>query len=190
MKNILLGVTGSVAAIKVLELTTALAVFANIKIITTQQGEYFLQAQLDGLNKINVPVLRDHDEWPILKEAYNIGEPILHIELRRWADLMLIAPLDANTLAKITHGLCDNLLTSTFRAWDWAKPIVICPAMNTMMWNNAPTLEQVSMLRQWGASIIHPIEKKLACNDIGMGAMEVVQNIVKFVNEVLQSKNA
>lgn len=63
-----------------------------------------------------------------------MGDPVLHIELRRWADVLVLAPLSANTMAKVAHGLCDNLLTSVVRAWDYAKPMIVAPAMNTYMW--------------------------------------------------------
>lgn len=186
MKNILLCVTGSVAAVKVLELVNLLLPFAMVRIVTTQQGEYFLKSQLSALAELNVEVLRDKDEWPELSGPYPVGEPILHIEMRRWADLLIVAPLDANTLAKITHGYCDNLLTSVVRAWDWSKPVILCPAMNTMMWENKPTLEQVHTLQSWGATIINPVEKKLACNDVGMGAMAAVTDIATMAQTYLR----
>ena len=90
---------------------------------------------------------------------------------------------NANTLAKISYGFCDNLLTSIIRAWDWTKPMFLCPAMNTMMWDNKPTLEQISLLKNWGATVIEPIEKKLACNDVGMGAMASIEDIVRTVEK-------
>jgi phosphopantothenoylcysteine decarboxylase len=98
---------------------------------------------------------------------------------------MLVAPLAANSLAKISHGFCDNLLTSIIRAWDWSNPMMLCPAMNTYMWDNKPTAEQITILKSWGAEIIAPIEKKLACNDIGMGAMAEVDDIIKAVQQRL-----
>lgn len=64
----------------------------------------------------------DEDEWHAWKA---IGDPVLHIDLRRWADLMVIAPLSANTLAKLAGGLCDNLLTCVVRAWDFDKPLLV-----------------------------------------------------------------
>lgn len=185
-KNILLGVTASVAAIKTLELAALLNEFANIKIVTTQQADYFLQAQLSALSELNIPILRDHDEWPALAGAYETGQPILHIELRRWADCMVIAPLDANTLAKLALGLCDNLLTSVFRAWDRQRQVFVCPAMNTFMWDNAPTSEHIQRLQQWGVKLIEPIEKKLACNDVGMGAMAQVAVIAETIHHQLK----
>ena len=129
MRKIILGVTGSVAAIKVLALATALKEFAEVKIVTTEQGIYFIESDLKAIQTLDISIYQDKDEWPVLGTPYKVGAPILHIELRRWADLLLIAPLDANTLAKMTYGLCDNLLTSLVRAWDWQNPMVLCPAM-------------------------------------------------------------
>jgi len=185
MKNILIGVTGSVAAIKTIELATQLSDFANIKIVTTKYGYYFIEPELKFFEENSIEILHDKDEWPELSANYDISKPILHIEMRRWADLLLLAPLDANSLAKISHGFCDNLLTSIVRAWDWQKPLIACPAMNTFMWENKPTQQHIDTIKQWGAHIINPIKKKLACNDIGMGAMEEITNITKIVKSTL-----
>ena len=65
----------------------------------------------------------DEEEW---HEWEKKGDPVLHIELRKWADLLVVAPLSANTLAKLAQGLCDNCLTSVVRAWDWSKPLLVC----------------------------------------------------------------
>jgi phosphopantothenoylcysteine decarboxylase len=185
MKNIILGVTASVAAIKVLNLAESLKQFANVRIVMTKQSEYFIQSDFNALKELNIPIYSDEDEWPELDAPYQVGESILHIEMRRWADLFLVAPMDANTLAKIAGGLCDNLLTSIVRAWDWNKPMVLCPAMNTMMWNNPPTEKQLALLKRWGAVIIEPVEKKLACQDIGIGGMASVPDIVEIVKTSL-----
>ena len=77
----------------------------------------------------------DEDEW-----AYSeVGDPVLHIELRKWADAMVIAPTSANTLSRLAHGLCDNLVTCIARAWDPTLPLIVCPAMNTHMWDHPLT---------------------------------------------------
>src|SRR5204862_7647186 len=80
-------------------------------------------------------VVLDEDEWPGRDggRRYQRGDPVLHIELRRWADLFLVAPLDANTLAKLANGLADNCLTCVWRAWDPARPVVLAPGMNTLI---------------------------------------------------------
>jgi phosphopantothenoylcysteine decarboxylase len=184
MKNIILGITGSVAAIKTRNLADSLSTIANVRIVATQHAEYFLKADLPAFQDLNIPIYRDSDEWPLLAASYQLDEPIMHIEMRRWADCMIVAPLDANTLAKISHGMCDNLLTCIVRAWDWNKPLLLAPAMNTYMWDNPPTAEQIAKVKSWGALVINPIEKKLACNDVGMGAMAEVADIVAKVSSL------
>jgi len=124
-------------------------------------------------------------------------DPVLHIEvsfsflklsqtkkkLRRWADIFLIAPLSSNTLAKVACGLNDNLLTCVARAWDFKNPFFVAPAMNTMMWSHPFTSKHLNLLSKLGIKIIYPISKKLACGDIGVGAMESVDNIVAVVKK-------
>ncbi|KAL8537684.1 hypothetical protein ACS0TY_012718 [Phlomoides rotata] len=100
-----------------------------------------------------------------------MGDNVFHIELRKWADIMVIAPLSANTLAKIAGGLCDNLLTCIVRAWDYSKPLFIAPAMNTLMWDNPFTERHLVVLDDLGMSLIPPVKKRLACGDYGNGAM-------------------
>lgn len=113
------------------------------------------------------------------------GDPVLHIELRKWADICLIAPLSANTLAKIANGLADNLLTSTLRAWDFSKPICAAPAMNTYMWNHPVTLPQINLLETWGYTVIYPISKKLVCGDTGVGAMADIDSLERTILDLI-----
>ncbi|XP_059952969.1 phosphopantothenoylcysteine decarboxylase isoform X2 [Mesoplodon densirostris] len=113
------------------------------------------------------------------------SDPVLHIDLRRWADLMLVAPLDANTMGKVASGICDNLLTCVIRAWDRSKPLLFCPAMNTAMWEHPITEQQVGQLKAFGYVEIPCVAKKLVCGDQGLGAMAEVGTIVDKVKEVL-----
>ncbi|XP_078189846.1 phosphopantothenoylcysteine decarboxylase isoform X4 [Callithrix jacchus] len=113
------------------------------------------------------------------------SDPVLHIDLRRWADLLLVAPLDANTLGKVASGICDNLLTCIIRAWDRSKPLIFCPAMNTAMWEHPITAQQVDQLKAFGYVEIPCVAKKLVCGDKGLGAMAEVGTIVDKVKEVL-----
>ena len=131
--NILFCVTGSVATIKVYELSKLLQQFANVKVCCTQASTHFFDKKRLKLECNNVEIFGDEDEWNGWKKR---GDPILHIELRKWADIMIIAPLDANTLAKISNGICDNLISCVFRAWNFAnnnKKIFVAPAMNTLL---------------------------------------------------------
>lgn len=132
----------------------------------------------------NVTVYTDEAEWLMWQKR---DDPVLHIELGKWADILVIAPLDANTLAKMASGICDNLLLCKTRAWDMTKPLFFCPAMNTRMWEHPITGEHIERLKSWGHIEIPCIAKKLMCGDIGLGAMETPQiiheKISQFVNK-------
>lgn len=108
-------------------------------------------------------------------------DPVLHIELSKWADILLVAPLDANTLAKMAGGICDNLLLCTTRAWDLNKPLYFCPAMNTRMWEHPITAKHIETLKSWKHIEIPCIAKKLMCGDVGVGAMETPEKIYQTI---------
>ncbi|XP_019360018.1 PREDICTED: phosphopantothenoylcysteine decarboxylase isoform X2 [Gavialis gangeticus] len=101
---------------------------------------------------------------------------------------MLVAPLDANTLAKIANGICDNLLTCVIRAWDMTKPLLFCPAMNTAMWEHTITAEQIQRLKGFGYTEIPCVVKKLVCGDEGRGAMAEVWTIVEKVKMIFSER--
>jgi len=136
--HLLLCASGSVATIKIVPIISELAKHENlsIRLILTSSAVPFLQSQsaeqpsIEEIRQMkNIDgVYMDEDEWAI---PWTRGAKILHIELRRWSDLMVVAPLSANTLAKVVNGLCDNLLLSTFRAWDTTSildlPHVVTP---------------------------------------------------------------
>ena len=106
------------------------------------------------------------------------GDGILHIELRNWADVMVIAPLTANTLAKITSGICDNLLTTVFRAWKCLeRPILVAPSMNRYMWDHPLTKNQLDILESWSIKIIKPRSKLSAGGDFGPAARAKAKTI-------------
>lgn len=189
--RVLLGVTGSVAAIRAPRLVSALrSRGAEVQVIVSDAAKAF--AETEG--KLDVRVHADDDEWGQWRK---LGDPVLHIELRRWADLFLIAPLSANTLAKMATGMCDNLLTCVARAWRVGQggtgPMVVAPAMNSEMWLHPVTKGQIRTLIEWGVTVVLPVEKKLACGDVGVGGMEAPENIAEIVGEVacnnLQSRS-
>ena len=192
--HILLAVTGSVAAIKTLDICKELqAQFKSvtIRICTTKCAKHFID--LFGINELKedmkIDIYDDDTEWTSWQKR---GDPVIHIELRKRADVLIIAPLSANTLAKISNGLCDNLVTSIFRAWDFeTKHVIVAPAMNTLMWNNPFTKQQLSKLETMFPGkfhIIEPISKKLMCNDVGKGAMATPKSIVETTQKVLKNE--
>jgi len=163
--RVLLGASGSVAAIKFESLCRVFSEWAEVRAVATKSSLHFVdRSSLPS----DVILYTDDDEWSSWKK---IGDEVLHIELRKWADIMVIAPLSANTLAKIAGGLCDNLLTCIVRAWDYKKPLFVAPAMNTFMWSNPFTGRHVEVIKQLGISLVPPITKRLACGDYGNGAM-------------------
>lgn len=180
--HLLIGCTGSVASIKIPEMMTEIRKHCEphsanllIRVVATENALRFFDRELVAAANDGVPVFTDKDEWTTWKQR---GDPILHIELRKWADLMLIAPLDANTLGKIANGLCDNLLTCVVRAWDTKKPLYFCPAMNTHMWEHPITYKQMETLRGLlGYKEMPCIEKELMCGDKGYGAMTTLPMI-------------
>lgn len=183
-RKILLGVTGSVAAVLTGKMIRALKELGEVKVVFTESGYYFIKANEKARSEfINVlddqDIYRDSSEWP---PTYDVGDTVPHIMLRDWADVILAAPLSANTMAKICYGLCDNLLTSVVRAWDHNKPMIAAPAMNTKMWFNHPTQAHVREMTNQGWHIINPVEKELACGDKGMGAMAPIEDVVGFVS--------
>ena len=116
----------------------------------------------------------------------------MHIDLRNWADMMLVAPLSAHSLAKFRGGLCDDVLSSVVRAWDFEKPVILAPAMNTAMWDHALTQEQLSTIQKFAVNpnkviVIDPMVKILACGDHGKGALALVDDILQTVQSTIQS---
>eukprot|EP00762_Andalucia_godoyi_P005441 ANDGO_08452.mRNA.1 Phosphopantothenoylcysteine decarboxylase len=185
--NLLLGVTGSVAAIKLLPLLQLLHSTGQfvVRVVSTSRSEHFLESQRIVVEKLVDKWYRDSDEWT----SYRHGDPVLHIELRKWADVFCIAPLSANTLAKLSNGICDTLLTCVARAWDFQKPILVAPAMNTYMWEHPFTPKQLDVLsKQLGYQVVDPVAKKLACGDVGVGAMAEVSDICEILSQIARRK--
>lgn len=213
-KHLLLAASGSVATIKLPNIVAKLAQYGNlsIRIILTNSAGKFLagqsaeQPQWHSLLEIeNVDgIYHDSDEWD---RPWVRGNGILHIELRRWADILVIAPLSANSLAKMTMGIADNLLLSVIRAWDTTgetqypirrKKIIVAPAMNTAMWRHPVTREHIEKLEEdWGVAggsngwieVLAPVEKTLACGDVGDGAMKEWKEIVSVIEARLELNN-
>ena len=206
MSHIILGVTGSVAAVRTPDLYAALRAQGHpVRVVATEPAlDFFNAADLEpGDPDVGGPLFRDDDEWPGAR--YRRGDPVLHIAFRDWADLLVLAPLDANTLGKFALGLSDNFLSCLLRAWDFRKPVILAPAMNTLMWDSPVTMRHLRQLladrgdgradevwtlaeaaevfarRAPGLVLIPPQCKRLACGDVGIGAMAEVAAIAEVV---------
>ncbi|KZV59486.1 flavo protein [Peniophora sp. CONT] len=177
--HVLLMTTGSVASVKAPLIVEELLTYENVavEVVATKASLTFFDPA--SVRKLGVNVWVDEDEW---LSDYKIGDPILHIELRRWADVVLVAPCSANTLAKIAGGLCDNLATSLLRALSPETSTFLYPAMNTLMYQHPLTARHLDVIREViGYTVVGPISKGLACGDVGVGAMVEWRDIVAAV---------
>jgi len=171
-KKILLGVTGSIAAYKSLLLVRLLIKEgASVKVILTP-------AARDFVTPLSLATLSRH---PVLTDLFEEGTWANHVELGRWADVMLVAPLSCNTLAKMAQGLCDNLLLATYLSA--TCPIVVAPAMDEDMWQHPSTKANLERLSQFGNRII-PVEKgELASGLYGDGRMAEPESILSYLRQ-------
>lgn len=178
-KNILLGVSGGIAAYKTLELCSRLKKEgANLKIIMTKAAcEFVSPLSFETMGKCIV--------YSEMFEGHH--DKVYHIELPKWADIFLIAPLSANTLAKMTYGIADNMLTASILACD--KDIIVAPTMNTNMLNNEATQKNLKIIKERGVHIINPNSGLLACDTRGDGRMEEPENIVRYLDYYFTKKN-
>ncbi len=161
-KNVLLGISGGIAAYKAPDLVRKLtALGANVRVVLTASAAEFVSPL--SLQAVSGNPVHQHLLDPAAEAAMG------HIELAKWADILLIAPATANTLAKLTVGLADDLLTTLYLAT--TAKIMIAPAMNQQMWKAPATQSNVATLKQQGISFIGPASGEQACGDVGAGRM-------------------
>lgn len=169
-KKILIGITGSIAAYKAIYLVRLIVkAGAEVKVVLTPAAKDFVSAlTLSTLSKNPVTIdLFDEQSWAN------------HVMLGRWADVMIIAPLSCNTLAKMAHGLCDNLLLAVYLSA--TCPVAVAPAMDEDMWRHASTKENLAKIESYGNKII-PVDKgELASGLYGDGRMAEPEAIVQFL---------
>jgi len=184
-KQIVLGVTGGIAAYKSADLTRRLReAGANVRVVMTQSAKEFitpLTMQAVSGNAV-------HDDLFDLKAEAAMG----HIELARWADVIVIAPASADCIARIAHGEANDLLTTICLASK--APIVFAPAMNQAMWKHTATQENLQALQQKGFHIVGPAEGSQACGDVGPGRMleplEIIEHVAAlFKKDLLAGKH-
>jgi len=174
-KKILLGVTGSIAIYKALELIRLfIKAGAEVKVIMSEDAKRFITPLTFEAISQNKVLHRETESW---------SEGLSHIHTGKWADIFLIAPASANTINKLSHGIADNLLTQTAIAF--TKPMMIAPSANTNMMLHPITQESLHTLAALGYTIIEPQSKLLACNDEGVGALANIEDIFYACAKVL-----
>lgn len=177
MKNILLGVTGSIAAYKAADITNLLTKAGhNVDVILTRGGQEFITPlTLQTLSKNRVYTGVFQEDYP---------REVKHISLAKKADLFLVAPASADVIGKLANGIADDMLTSVALALR-GIPRLIAPAMNTNMYENPILQDNLEKLRKYGFEIIEPKEALLACGDLGKGALADVDVIVRAAEKYL-----
>ena len=178
-KNVLLGVSGGIACYKTLDLCSRLVKKgANIKVIMTSSATEFVRPlTFETMAKGRVY----SDMW----EGHH--ENVHHIDLPKWADVMLIAPASASTIGKMANGIADNFLIASYLACK--KDVIIAPSMNTQMLLNPATQRNIETLRGYGVKTIAPESGMLACNTVGDGRMEEPEKIVEYLEYYFTEKD-
>jgi phosphopantothenoylcysteine decarboxylase/phosphopantothenoylcysteine decarboxylase/phosphopantothenate--cysteine ligase len=180
MSDILLGVCGSIAAYKACEIANQLTKDGHaVHVLMTKSAtELVSPITFQTLTKLKVHV-KMFDEI--------IYEDVRHISLADNCDLCVIAPASANVIGKLANGICDDMLTTVVTAI-YQKPIIICPAMNTAMYENPAVKRNVARLIDDGYTIIEPKEGRLACGTVGKGALADVDKILSGIYNILEKK--
>ncbi|MCL5261461.1 MAG: bifunctional phosphopantothenoylcysteine decarboxylase/phosphopantothenate--cysteine ligase CoaBC [Gammaproteobacteria bacterium] len=178
-KNIILGITGGIAAYKSAELTRLLRhADCNVRVIMTQNAQEFI-------TPLTLQTLSGNQVYTKMF-AQDLELNIKHIALARSADLVVIAPASANFIAKLAYGLADDLLSTVCLAT--TAPIAIAPAMNKIMWQNTITQKNIASLQDRGINIWGPAAGDLACNEIGLGRMLEATEIFSLIKNFFTSK--
>jgi phosphopantothenoylcysteine decarboxylase/phosphopantothenate--cysteine ligase len=166
--KLLICVTGGIAAYKALELVRLFVKAKHeVQVVMTEGAKQFIQPL--SFQALSGNPVRDS----LFDSAQEAG--MGHIELARWADLIMIAPTTAETIAKLRMGRADDLLTTLCLAT--TKPIMLVPAMNSFMWNNEATVENIKILKQRGMLVLTPASGEQACGEVGVGRMPEPQAI-------------
>lgn len=192
--KILLGLTGSVASTLYGVLIDQLQKAGyTVDVILTEKAQQFIDTKgvfpptiHRALSVLGAGSYTDQEEW-YPERVWCKGDPILHVNLADEYSALVIAPCSANTLAKISNGICDNLLTSVARVWPWYKPLIIAPAMNTRMWDHPITTKHLGDFRSFSNNntVVRPQSKVLACGTEGMGALADISSIVHTLDIAL-----
>lgn len=175
-KHIVLGVTGGIAAYKAADLTSRLVkAGGKVDVIMTENARQF----------VTPLTLQALTHRPVVTEMFSLlaESEIGHVSLAKKADILLVVPATANTIAKLALGVADNMLTTTALAT--SAPIIIAPSMESAMWAHSATQQHISVLRDRGATIIGPAEGRLASGAMGLGRMSEPVDIYDMVRLIL-----
>ncbi len=175
--NILVKVTGSIAAYKTAYLVSRLVKEnCDVKVVATKSALKFVgAATFEGLTGNQV-----------FTDTFEAGKMMSHINLAKWADLTIVVPADANTINKFAAGMADNLVTSLFLAHNRSKPYLIAPAMNVAMLNHPATQQSLEKLKDWGIKVLPTASGRLACGDRGDGKLLEPEVIFGYIFKELQ----
>lgn len=183
-KKIVLGICGGIAAYKSAHLVRELIrLGAEVRVVMTESAQQFI-------SPLTFQALSGYEVRTKLFD-YEAERAMGHIELARWADYLLIAPASANCLAKMAHGLADDLLTTLYLVAE--MPVIVCPAMNRSMWTHSATQENCEKLRQRGVVFSGPEDGSQACGEQGFGRLSEVDAMIHVlrlhaVNQILRGK--
>lgn len=178
-KKILIAITGSIAAYKIPVLVRGLQKEgAEVKVIMTPAAE-------DFVSKLTLATLV---KSPVLSQLFNEASWANHVQLGRWADVMLLAPLSCNTASKMAQGQCDNLLLATYLSA--TCPVVAAPAMDEDMWHHPATRKNIETIKSQGCTIIPVEHGELASGLIGDGRMAEPQTIIGFLSNFFKTPSA
>lgn len=171
MKNLLLGVSGGIAAYKACELTSlAMKAGWDVRVVMSANAERFVGATTFGGLTSN----------RVLTSTFE--DPMAHIDWPKWATVACIAPATASILGKLGNGIADDVLSTTMLALRRGTPCVLGPAMNTEMWENPAVVRNVGWLgAQERYTLVAPVSKRLACGDVGVGALAEPQVILEAI---------
>ena len=176
VKHVVLGVTGGIAAYKSCEVVSTLGKHGvEVDVIMTHNATQLVQPlSFEALSK-----------RPVTTDTFSRTAPyeVSHIALAQKADVMVVAPATANVIAKLAHGIADDMLTTTLLATK--APILIAPAMNTAMWEAEATQKNIALLKSRGVHFVGPADGLLACGDVGSGRMSEPSQIVNAIIDLL-----
>lgn len=175
-KNILFLMSGSISAYKACDLVSSLVKEGHhLKVGMTSSALKFVgSATLEGLTGS-----------PVFTDDFEEGRKMDHIHLMNWAELVIVSPASANTINSMANGISSNVISSLFLAFDFKKPMLLFPAMNSKMLNHPSTQNSLNTLSEWGVKVMKTGSGELACGEVGEGRLLETEDSRKAIQEYL-----